>query len=91
MRRGAIGKFDAQNDSSILGMLQFFTRNRKDFNRSMLRIISIPVASELILGEIRRRQCRFPTINDGRETALPSPLYHSGAAGIDIKYDRLIG
>ena len=32
----------------------------------------------------RRRQCRVPTINRGRETALPSPLYHSGTAGIDI-------
>ena len=25
-----------------------------------------------------------PTIDPGRETALPCPLYHSGAAGIDI-------
>jgi large subunit ribosomal protein L28 len=33
---------------------------------------------------MRRRQCRIPTINHGRETALPSPLYHSGVAGIDI-------
>jgi hypothetical protein len=38
----------------------------------------IPVASELILPEIRRRQCRVPTINRGRETALPCPLYYSG-------------
>ena len=47
-------------------------------------VISFPVASELILSEIRTRQCRFPTINPGRDTALPCPLYHSGAAGIDI-------
>ena len=47
-------------------------------------LISFPVASELILPEIRTRQCRFPTINPGRDTALPCPLYHSGAAGIDI-------
>jgi len=33
-----------------------------------------PVASELLLPEIRRRQCRFSTINRGRDTALPSPL-----------------
>jgi len=50
----------------------------------LLLVISFPVASELILPEIRTRQCRFPTINPGRETALPCPLYHSGAAGIDI-------
>ena len=52
--------------------------------RLILPVISFPVASELILPEIRTRQCRFPTINPGRETALPCPLYHSGAAGIDI-------
>jgi hypothetical protein len=46
-------------------------------------IISNPVASEL-LPKGRTRQCRFPTINRGRETALPCPLYHSGATGIDI-------
>ena len=50
------------------------------------RVISFPVASELILPEIRTRQCRFPTINPGRETALPCPLYHSGAAGIDMNF-----
>ena len=49
-------------------------------------LISIPVASELILPQIRTRQCRVPTINHGRETALPYPLYYSGAAGIDIKH-----
>ena len=27
-----------------------------------------------------------PTINPGRETALPCPLYDSGAAGIDLKW-----
>ncbi len=37
--------------------------------------MSIPVASELTLPEIRTRQCRFPTINYGREMALPCPLY----------------
>ena len=47
-------------------------------------VISIPVASKLILPEIRTRQCRVPTIYHGRETALPCPLYHSGAAGIDM-------
>ena len=51
----------------------------------LTQIISFPVASELILPEIRTRQCRFPTINPGRETALPCPLYHSGAAGIDMR------
>ena len=50
----------------------------------LLFVISFPVASELILPEIRTRQYRFPTINPGRETALPCPLYDSGAAGIDI-------
>ena len=34
--------------------------------------------------EIRRRQCRVPTAINGRNTALPSPTYHSGAAGNDI-------
>ena len=38
----------------------------------------IPVASELILPKIRTRHCRVPTINRGRETALPCPLYYSG-------------
>jgi hypothetical protein len=46
-------------------------------------MISNPVASEL-LPKARTRQCRFPTINRGRETALPCPLYHSGATGIDM-------
>ena len=27
----------------------------------------------------------------GRDTALPCPLYHSGATGIDIKYQAAIG
>jgi ankyrin repeat protein/serine/threonine protein kinase len=47
-------------------------------------VISILVASELILPEIGTRQCRFPTAIDCWETALPCPLYHSGAAVIDI-------
>jgi len=47
-------------------------------------MISNPLTSKL-LAEIRRRQCRFPTVNLGRDTALPSPpLYHSGATGIDM-------
>ncbi len=33
---------------------------------------------------VRTRHCRVPTINRGRETALPRPLYYSGATGIDI-------
>jgi tRNA pseudouridine32 synthase / 23S rRNA pseudouridine746 synthase len=36
------------------------------------------------LAEMRRRQCRVPTINHGRETTLPSPLDHSGATRIDV-------
>jgi hypothetical protein len=54
-------------------------------------VISFPVASEsilaemrtrhcrvpTILAEMRRQQCRVPTINWGRDTALPSPLYHN--------------
>ncbi len=44
--------------------------------------------------EIRRRQCRFPTINWGRDTALPSPLYYSGATRIDMtslqKFNQLL-
>ena len=43
-------------------------------------IILNPVASELILPKVRTRQCRVPTINRGRDTALPSPLYHSHAS-----------
>ncbi len=38
-----------------------------------LYLISNLVASELILPEIRTRQCRVPTIKSGRETALPCP------------------
>ena len=38
-----------------------------------------------MLPEIRTRQCRFPIIDRGRDTAVPCPLYHSGAAGIDIR------
>jgi hypothetical protein len=43
-----------------------------------------PVASELLLPEIRRRHCRLPTINRGRDTALPSPLSSLSATGIDM-------
>ena len=46
--------------------------------------ISNPVALELILPTTRTRQCRVPTIDRGRETALPCPLSDSGATGIDI-------
>ena len=36
-------------------------------------------------GAVRRtRQCRVPTIDSSRETAVPCPLYHFGTAGIDI-------
>jgi len=51
-----------------------------------LVLISIPVTLELILPEIRTRQCRIPTIHYGREMALPCPLYHSGAAEIDMRF-----
>jgi hypothetical protein len=47
-------------------------------------IISNPVASELKLPTVGTRQCRFPTTINCRETALPCPLYHSGATGIYI-------
>ncbi len=47
-------------------------------------VISTPVASELILPTVRTRQCRVPTINRGRDTALPCPQYHSDATGNDI-------
>lgn len=30
------------------------------------------------------QQCRVPTISPDRDTALPCPLYHSGAAGMNI-------
>ena len=40
--------------------------------------------SELILPEIRTRQCHVRTIDSGMETALPCPLYYSGASGIDL-------
>jgi hypothetical protein len=33
---------------------------------------------------MRRRQCRFPTVDRGRDTALPSPNYHFGVTGIDM-------
>jgi|GEM_PF-5413884 len=34
-------------------------------------MISIPVVSELLVAEIRRRQCRVPTVINCRETAVP--------------------
>ncbi len=48
------------------------------------QLISNPVASELILPTVRTRQCRVPTINRGRDTAVPCPLYPDGVTGIDI-------
>ena len=47
------------------------------------QLISSPVASEFILPTVRTRQCRVPTINHGRDTALPCPD-RFGATGIDI-------
>ena len=46
-------------------------------------LISFPVATELIVVEIRTQQCCVPTIH-GRETALPSPHY-SDATRFDMK------
>ncbi len=40
----------------------------------------------MILPTIRTRQCRFPTINRGRDTVLPCPLDHSGAAAVDMTH-----
>jgi hypothetical protein len=52
-----------------------------------LGLKSNPVASELILPTaFETAQCRFPTINRGRETALWCHLDHvAGATGNDIK------
>jgi hypothetical protein len=52
----------------------------------LLRLISTPVASELILLTVRTRQCRVPTPINCRDTALPCPLYHSDATGNNIKH-----
>jgi len=51
-----------------------------------LVLVSNPVASELILPTaFETALCRFPTINPGRETALPCPLYYlARATGNDI-------
>ena len=49
-----------------------------------LPVISNPVASELLLPEIRRRQCRFPTMLFWVGTRHCRLLYNSGATGIDI-------
>ncbi len=40
---------------------------------------------QLIVVEIRTQQCCVPTINRGRDTALPSPLYYSDATRFDMK------
>ena len=37
-----------------------------------------------MLPTVSTRHCRVPTINHGRETALPCPLYHFGVTGIDL-------
>ena len=47
-------------------------------------VTSIPVASELLVAETRRRQCRVPTVINCRDTAMPSPLDHSGNTEIDM-------
>ena len=52
------------------------------FLLAKFKMILNPLASESY--KRRRRHCRVPTIDRGRDTALPSPLYHSGAAGIDV-------
>ena len=54
-------------------------------------MISTPVASELILLTVRTRQCRVPTINGGRDTALPCPLYHSDATGNNMNIQGATG
>jgi hypothetical protein len=61
----------------------FYAASQKNGMNFYQQIISNPVASEL-LPKARTRQCRFPTINRGSPRALPCPLYHSGATGIDI-------
>ena len=48
-------------------------------------IISNLVASELIL-PARKRQCRFPTINRGRDTALPIGVNLSLKALINLVF-----
>ncbi|MEG4404808.1 acylase [Microcoleus sp. MON2_D5] len=53
-------------------------------------VISNPVTSELILPTARTQQCRVPTINPGRDTALPCPLDNSGATENDIN-DSILG
>lgn len=52
-------------------------------------VISNLVASESILPTARTGQCGVPTINRGRDTALPCPLYNSGATGNDINDSSL--
>ena len=53
-------------------------------------VISILVASELILPEIRTRQCRVPTIDRGRETALPCPLLSLPSIAVGTRHCRLL-
>jgi len=47
-------------------------------------VISNPVASELLLTEIRRRQCRVPTIFGVGTRHVQSPPYYSGATRINM-------
>ena len=50
-------------------------------------MISFPITSELLVAEIRRRQCRVPTDNNIVGTRhVQSPLYHSGVTRIDMIY-----
>ncbi len=53
-------------------------------------VISILVASELILPEIRTRQCRVPTIDRGRETALPSPRLSLQSIAVGKRHCRVL-
>ena len=48
-------------------------------------MISFSVASELLV-EIRRRQCRVPTMLFWVGTRHCRLLYHSGATGIDMTF-----
>ncbi len=65
--------------------LQFEKKQvHKVYEAVLSGVISISVASELLVAEIRRRQCRIPTVIDCRKTALPWTLDHSGVTEIDM-------
>ncbi len=65
--------------------LQFEKKQvHKVYEAVLSGVISIPVASELLVAEMRRRQCRVPTVINCRDTAMPSPLDHSGNTEIDM-------